>query len=210
MKTLLTQGGLEMFKRYRHGHDEEGSQITREDPHSPNTAPLSPYSRATSAAPRLSAEPPPRIYEQAPQQQSRGAIRPRQPMGEPSRPSSNHPDTTLGEGVVFKGELSFQRLLRIDGQFEGALQSEGKLIVGPSGIVKSNIKMREAVIEGRIEGNITVTERLELRSTAQVTGDIQAGMLSVEEGVVLNGKVRTFGQIPEAHDASDLGKQDHL
>lgn len=158
---------------------------------------------------------PPRVYD-APKPASAspytppGAIQPRQPQAQavperPAQPASpareqpapllsgglagEEPDTTLGEGVVFKGELTFKRLLRIDGQFEGDLVSDGKLIVGPTGIVKSNVRMREAIIEGRVEGNITVQERLELRCEAEVIGDIKAKVLSVDEGVAIVGHV---------------------
>jgi cytoskeletal protein CcmA (bactofilin family) len=99
------------------------------------------------------------------------------------------PETTLGEGVIFKGELRFERLLRIDGQFEGELKSDGKLIVGPKGIVKSNIKLRQAVIEGYVEGNLDVTERIELIGQAEVHGDIMTRCISVDEGVTINGNV---------------------
>jgi len=100
------------------------------------------------------------------------------------------PETTLGEGVVFKGELSFQNFLRIDGQFEGDLLSDGKLVIGPSGVVKATeLKLKEAIIEGRLEGNIFVQERLELRGQAEVRGDIKAKFLSVDEGVTLVGSV---------------------
>lgn len=103
--------------------------------------------------------------------------------------SSIEPDTTLGKGVSFKGVLTFERFLRIDGSFEGELVSEGKLHVGPGGVVKSNITLSEAVIEGKVEGNIAVTGRLELRNKAEVRGDIEADSLSVDEGVTLVGKV---------------------
>jgi cytoskeletal protein CcmA (bactofilin family) len=99
------------------------------------------------------------------------------------------PETTLGEGVVFRGELSFERLLRIDGVFEGELISQGKVIVGPKGKVKANLNLREAIIEGKVEGNITVSERLELRGAAVVHGDIEAKLLSVDEGVTLLGRL---------------------
>ena len=102
---------------------------------------------------------------------------------------NDEPETTLGEGVSFKGQLSFRRLLRIDGSFEGELISDGKLLVGPKGSVKSNINMREAVIEGTVQGNITVQERLELRGDAEVHGNIIAKYLSVDEGVTLIGSV---------------------
>jgi cytoskeletal protein CcmA (bactofilin family) len=99
------------------------------------------------------------------------------------------PETTLGEGVTFRGELTFERLLRIDGTFEGELISQGKVIVGPRGKVKANLSLREAIVEGKVEGNITVEERLELRGEACVNGDITAKLLSVDEGVSICGHV---------------------
>ena len=102
---------------------------------------------------------------------------------------TDDPETTLGEGVTFRGELSFERLLRIDGTFEGDLLSEGKVIVGPKGKVHANLNLREAVIEGEVEGNITVQEKLELRGEASVKGDIVAKSLCVDEGVHIEGQV---------------------
>lgn len=102
---------------------------------------------------------------------------------------SEEPETTLGEGVSFKGELTFKSLLRIDGRFEGELISDGKLIIGPSGVVKSNVKLHEAVVEGYVEGNMEVKERIELRGDAQVHGDIQTKFLSMDEGVTVIGSI---------------------
>lgn len=99
------------------------------------------------------------------------------------------PETTLGEGVTFRGELSFERLLRIDGTFEGELLSQGKVIVGSKGKVKANLNLREAIIEGEVYGNITVQEKLELRGTATIHGDIKAKSLCIDEGVTLVGHV---------------------
>lgn len=97
------------------------------------------------------------------------------------------PETTLGEGVSFRGELSFERLLRIDGTFEGELLSQGKVIVGPKGKVKANLNLREAIIEGTVEGNITVQEKLLLRGDAFIKGDIRAKSICVDEGVRILG-----------------------
>lgn len=108
------------------------------------------------------------------------------------------PETTLGEGVSFRGELSFERLLRIDGSFEGELLSQGKVIVGPRGKVKANLHLREAIIEGEVIGNIEVQEKLELRAEAKVIGDITAKSLTVDEGVQITGHVHvTFEPLPE-------------
>ncbi len=111
-------------------------------------------------------------------------------QAKPSFLDEETPETTIGRGVSIKGELQFERLIRIDGTFEGNLVSDGKLIVGPSGIVKSNIILTEAIVEGRVEGNLLVKGRLELRGEAQVKGDITAKSLSVDEGVSIIGEVR--------------------
>ncbi|MCH9609331.1 MAG: hypothetical protein S4CHLAM45_08030 [Chlamydiales bacterium] len=97
------------------------------------------------------------------------------------------PETTLGEGVTFRGELSFDKLLRIDGTFEGELLSQGKVVIGPTGKVKADLNLREAIIEGSVEGNVTVQEKLELRGEASIKGDIKAKLLSVDEGVEIIG-----------------------
>jgi len=100
------------------------------------------------------------------------------------------PDTVIGETVCFKGALQFQRLLRIDGQFEGELTSGGSLIIGPTAVVRANIQLRSARIEGQLVGDICVQELLELRAGAKVTGQISAGTLTVEEDVQINGYVK--------------------
>ncbi|SYX08851.1 Polymer-forming cytoskeletal [Chlamydia poikilotherma] len=117
---------------------------------------------------------------------------------------SEEPETTLGEGVTFKGELAFDRLLRIDGTFEGILVSKGKIVIGPKGCVKADIQLQEAIIEGVVEGNITVSGKLELRGEAMVKGDIQAGTLCVDEGVRLLGYVAIVGINEESQKEKDL------
>lgn len=103
-------------------------------------------------------------------------------------PPANEPETTVGEKVRIKGTLQFEHFLRIDGHFEGELLSDGKLVVGPTGVVKADIAMKEAIIEGEVEGDLLV-ERVELRRRAQIKGNITAGAISVDEGVIINGQV---------------------
>ncbi len=98
------------------------------------------------------------------------------------------PETVLGEGICIKGQLEFQRFLRVDGEFEGELSSDGRIVVGPTGVVRANITLREGVIEGAVHGDITV-KKLELRGDAKVFGNITATLLSVDEGVTINGQV---------------------
>lgn len=111
------------------------------------------------------------------------------------------PETVIGENVSFKGTLSFQRHLRIDGTFEGELESQGKLVIGPKGFVKANIALQEAYIAGKVEGDITVKERLVLRGRAEVRGNITAPVLSVDEGVSIIGQV--YVTAPETFTEED-------
>ncbi len=104
------------------------------------------------------------------------------------------PETTIAANVTIKGTITFEKLLRIDGTFEGELISSGKLIVGPTGSVKADIALEEAFISGKAEGNITVTKRLVLRGRAEVHGDISAPLLSVDEGVVIVGSLQVSQQ----------------
>ncbi|HEY2811481.1 MAG TPA: polymer-forming cytoskeletal protein [Rhabdochlamydiaceae bacterium] len=97
------------------------------------------------------------------------------------------PETVIAPNVEIKGVLRFQKLLRIDGTFEGELHSTGKLIIGPTGCVSAHIDLEEAFVSGKVTGNITVKKRLVLRGNAEVTGDITAPLLSVDEGVSIVG-----------------------
>jgi cytoskeletal protein CcmA (bactofilin family) len=99
------------------------------------------------------------------------------------------PETTIGPNVTVKGTLAFERLLRIDGSFEGTLESKAKLIIGPTGYVKADIDLQEAYISGKVEGNIIVKEKLVLRGRAEIVGNITAPLLSVDEGVSIIGQV---------------------
>lgn len=108
------------------------------------------------------------------------------------------PETVIGENVSLKGEISFEKLLRIDGHFEGQLLSQGKLIVGPTGCVKCDINLEEAYISGKVEGNINVKNRLVLRGRAEVRGDITASTISVDEGVSLIGHIHIKGTVDQS------------
>ncbi|MBS0615736.1 MAG: polymer-forming cytoskeletal protein [Verrucomicrobia bacterium] len=99
------------------------------------------------------------------------------------------PETIIGENVSLKGTLSFQKMIQIDGTFEGEIESQGKIIIGPHGYVKAHLNLQEAFIAGKVEGDITVKERLVLRGRAEVRGNITAPLISVDEGVSIIGQV---------------------
>jgi len=87
-----------------------------------------------------------------------------------------------------KGTIKFGQAMRIDGSFEGGLTTDnGELVVGKTGKVKATIKVRSAVVEGRVEGNIKASDKVELKQKAQLIGDLQAKTLVMEEGVIFVG-----------------------
>jgi cytoskeletal protein CcmA (bactofilin family) len=96
----------------------------------------------------------------------------------------------IGKSVIIKGELSGSEDLYIDGQVEGAIELKGnRLTLGPNGRVKANVNARSLVIQGRLEGNVHATDRVDLKQSAVVLGDIATQRISIEEGAFFKGGV---------------------
>lgn len=95
--------------------------------------------------------------------------------------------TIIGKGSTFKGNLQIRGGIRIDGIVEGTIETDGFVIIGTSGKAKADIKAKECLISGILEGNVTVSETLELDKTAWVTGDIVAKILTVTAGAMIVG-----------------------
>ena len=117
-------------------------------------------------------------------QRPRDFIPPQAPMTRPS--DSNR--TNLCSDVEVKGSINFKDYLRLDGKFEGEIHSQGTLVIGENGIVKAEIQVGNLILEGSLYGNVTAQDKIELRSTAQLFGDIKASRLIINEGVVFVGK----------------------
>lgn len=96
--------------------------------------------------------------------------------------------TTLGKATVFNGTMRFSNSLKIDGKFEGRIESPGFLYVEEGAVVKAEIKVGSIVIGGVIRGNIEATEKLEMLATGQVYGNIKTKKLRIADGVVFEGK----------------------
>lgn len=113
------------------------------------------------------------------------------------------PETTIGKAVRMKGELVFERLLRIDGQFDGTLVSKGNLIVGTTGVLNGDVSdMAEMVVDGgKVIGNISV-DRLTLLSKAAIHGDITCKSLAMEPAVSLIGKLNVNPFAPDGMDVN--------
>lgn len=97
---------------------------------------------------------------------------------------------TIGKSVVVKGELSGSEDLVVDGEVEGSITLRGQsLTIGPNGRVRANIDARNVIVHGRVDGNIHASDRVELRKSASLTGDISTARISIEDGAFFKGGI---------------------
>ena len=96
----------------------------------------------------------------------------------------------IGKTLKIKGELSGREDLFVDGEVEGSIDLAGHLLtVGPNGRVRTNIQAQSVIAFGRIEGNVRGSERVELRKSAVVSGDIVTQRIMIEDGAFLKGGI---------------------
>src|SRR4029077_7922936 len=106
--------------------------------------------------------------------------------------------TLIGTSIVIKGELSCGEDLYIDGQVEGTIDPKGnRLIIGPSGRVKASVTACAVVVQGHLEGNIKASDRVDLKQSAVVMGDIATQRISIDEGAYLKGNVNVQKEAPK-------------
>ncbi len=97
--------------------------------------------------------------------------------------------TVIGPDASFKGEMTFEKGLRLQGKFEGKINTSGKLHVAKEARLSADVEAGAIVVEGEVKGNLTASDRIELKSSARYEGDLQATKLVVEEGAAFNGHV---------------------
>jgi cytoskeletal protein CcmA (bactofilin family) len=98
---------------------------------------------------------------------------------------------TIGKSIIFKGELTGDEDLEIDGNVEGDIKLPSHVLtVGPHGRVKAEITAKCVQVVGHVAGNVNATERVEVEATGIVEGDISAPRLLVQEGAVVNGAIK--------------------
>ncbi len=118
--------------------------------------------------------------------------------------TSNHASTSvIDHGCEAEGRLNFVGTLAMNGHFRGELLASDTLLVGERGEVEAAIEVGIAIISGQVRGNITARERVELRGTARIFGNIVTPVLVLEEGVVIDGQCKTSGQegsSPNGHE----------
>jgi len=97
---------------------------------------------------------------------------------------------TMGQSIIFRGELSGDEDLEIEGQVEGTVKLPNhQLTIGANGRVTAEVVAKSIVVVGRVVGNLTASERIEVQATGHVDGDLRTPRLNVQEGAVLNGSV---------------------
>jgi len=114
--------------------------------------------------------------------------------------------TTIGADAVFKGQLHFEKGVRLLGKFEGEITSAGQLVVAEGAALNGDVKAGIVRIDGNVKGNLDAQTKVQLTSSARLEGDVQAQRLEVAEGAVLigrcvvgvNGKGRADAEIKSA------------
>jgi cytoskeletal protein CcmA (bactofilin family) len=104
---------------------------------------------------------------------------------------------TIGKSLVIKGEVTGSESLYIDGRVEGSISLAGnRVTIGRNGVVAANINAREIVVLGKVRGNITASDRVDIRSDGSLTGDVVAARISIEDGAYFKGgiDIRKGGQ----------------
>jgi len=128
-------------------------------------------------------------------------------MAEAPRPvsaTSTADQATIGKSLVIKGEVTGSESLYIDGRVEGSINLAGnRVTVGRNGVVAANINAREIVVLGKVRGNLTASDRVDIRSDGSLTGDVVAARISIEDGAFFKGgiDIRKGGQASPKEEA---------
>ena len=112
---------------------------------------------------------------------------------------------SIGKSLVIKGEVTGSESLYIDGRVEGSIHLPGnRVTVGRNGVVAANITARETVILGKVRGNVTATDRVDIRNEGSLTGDVVAQRISIEDGAFFKGGIDI--RKPNANDKPPAGE----
>ncbi len=122
----------------------------------------------------------------------------------PARPASSASRNVLSTDVEVKGTLKFTNDLIVDGRIEGEIHSDGNLTIGENARIKAEIKTATVTVHGKVHGNITATDRVDLKAGAEVVGDIKSKILTMEPGAIFVGK-STIGTPTSTPAAANSG-----
>ena len=108
----------------------------------------------------------------------------------------------IGKSVIIKGELSGSEDLYLDGEVEGNIDLHNhNLVIGPNGRVRANVSAKDVVIHGKVDGNVTGVEKVELKKSALLNGDINTQRIVIEDGAYFKGAIDIHKAEPKAEAA---------
>ena len=117
------------------------------------------------------------------------------------------PSTIIGVGTNIRGTMMATGTLRIEGEFEGDILNCDRLEIGEHGIMRSDIEVKSAMIQGRVIGNVRALGVIEIRTGARVEGDMTATNVIIEPGAFFTGRCTMLEHGPEGMEmTSDLGR----
>lgn len=120
------------------------------------------------------------------------------PMETPKTESFRADVAHIGKSVVVKGELSGSEDLYLDGEVEGSIELKGhSLIIGPNGRVRANVHARDIVVHGKVDGNLRGSDRVELKKSSILVGDIYTQRIVIEDGAYFKGAVDLQKEAPK-------------
>jgi len=111
----------------------------------------------------------------------------------------------LGSDALFKGALSFEGTVRIDGKFEGQVDTNDTLVIGETGDMKADVNVGTLVCKGKLNGAVVASKKIEMHPASRITGNIQTPALSIELGAVLDGHLNMTER--ESEKVIDLVKE---
>jgi len=121
-------------------------------------------------------------------------------MGKINKKQFDTIESFIGQESCFKGDISTDKTVRVDGNFTGNIKKALGVIVGEKAKITGNINAEYVIIDGSVEGNIISSQAVELLNKSKVIGNIQTKILSVAEGAVFEGKSSMLSFLEEAAD----------
>lgn len=115
----------------------------------------------------------------------------------------------IGAGTSIEGEIVSGGDIRIDGNLKGSVNTRGKLVVGPTGVIDGEVHCQNADISGTVKGNVNVADLLTLKATSKLSGDLVTGKLAIEPGADFSGSCSMAGVVKSMHnDATTTAAQE--
>lgn len=116
--------------------------------------------------------------------QPRPAAAPVTPPQEPPRQSA-----VIGSSMAIKGEIHSKEELYVDGEVEGKLELQHRLTVGPSGKIRATVKAKEVVVLGSINGNVQASDKIVIKRSGSLVGDIRTAGIVIDDGAYFKGSI---------------------